>query len=154
MAKNSFLRKTASVLVLITFVFTIFSDASFANLSIINGETALDDNSEQKIVSESNLDIDEAPITTNFESNDTVFGEGVHLTPSDLGRDYYSVAQGTDGRLHCIWKQQHTQRGLSLFYSYSNDSNGNNWSISELLFRFEEDIFTPKIVTSISAGNL
>ncbi|TET28626.1 MAG: hypothetical protein E3J70_09105 [Candidatus Heimdallarchaeota archaeon] len=146
MAKNSFLRKTASVLVLIIFIITIFSDASFSSLSLSNGETALDDNSELKIVLESNLVIDEAPITTNFESNDTVFGEGIHLTPSDLRRDYYSVAQGMDGRLHCIWKQQHTQHGLSLFYSYSNDSIGNNWSISDLLFRFEEDVITPKLV--------
>jgi len=145
MAKNSCLRKTASVLVLITFVITIFSDASFSSLSLSNGETTLDDNSERKIMSESNLVIDEATITKNFESNDTVFGDGVHLTPSDLKRDSYSAAQGTDGRLHCIWKQQHTQQGLSLFYSYSNDSNGNNWSISELLFRFEENIVTPKL---------
>lgn len=145
MAKNSCLRKTASVLVLITFVITIFSDANFSSLSLSNGETTLDDNSERKIMSESNLVIDEATITKNFESNDTVFGEGVHLTPTDLKRDSYSAAQGTDGRLHCIWKQQHTQQGLSLFYSYSNDSNGNNWSISELLFRFEENIVTPKL---------
>lgn len=146
MAKNSYFRKTACVLVLITFIFTIFSNANFTSLSPSNGETTLDDKSEQKIVPESNLEIVDAPKPMNFESNDTVFGEGVHLSPSDLTRDSYSTAQGIDGRLHCIWKQQHTQNGLSLFYSYSNDSNSNNWSISELLFRFEEDITTPKLV--------
>ncbi|NPE08811.1 MAG: hypothetical protein GNW80_11065 [Asgard group archaeon] len=146
MAKNSFLRKTASILVLITFVITIFSDASFSSLSLSHGEAVLEDNSESKMVSENNLIIDEAPKPMNFDSKDTVFGEGVHLTPDDLTRNSYSAAQGTDGRLHCIWKQQHTQHGLSLFYSYSNDSNGENWSISELLFRFEEDIITPKLV--------
>ncbi len=146
MAKNFCFRKIASVLVLITFVITIFSDASSSGLSLINGETALDDKSVPTIVPENDLSIDEAPTITNFENNDTIFGEGVHLAPSDLARDYYSVAQGTDGRLHCIWKQQQTQHGLSLFYSYSNDSKGENWSVSELLFRFEEDITTPKLV--------
>ncbi|GAH42624.1 unnamed protein product, partial [marine sediment metagenome] len=32
------------------------------------------------------------PTITNFESNDTIFGEGIHLAPSDLLKDYYSVA--------------------------------------------------------------
>lgn len=146
LAKNSYFRKIASVLVLITFLITIFSDVSISSLSLSNGEPALDDEFIPTIVPENNLVIDEALTTTNFESNDTVFGEGVHLTPSDLVRDYYSVAQGTDGRLHCIWKQKQTQNGLSLFYSYSNDSKGENWSVSELLIRFEEYITTPKLV--------
>ncbi|MBK5113640.1 MAG: hypothetical protein KGD59_04590 [Candidatus Heimdallarchaeota archaeon] len=63
---------------------------------------ALEEDSDLSILLDSDLVVENPLLIPNSNSNETVFGEGVHLTPSDLQRDYYATALGTDGRLHCI----------------------------------------------------
>jgi hypothetical protein len=141
--KNSYLRKITSTFVLITFFVLIFSNVSL--LSVAQSKEALEEDSDLSMLLDSDLIVENPLLIPNSDNNDTVFGEGVHLTPSDLQRDYYATALGTDGRLHCIWIQQHTQHGFSLFYSFSNCSDGINWSVSKLLYRFEEEILYPDL---------
>ena len=141
--KNSYLRKITSTFVLITFFVLIFSNVSL--LSVAQSKEALEEDSDLSMLLDSDLIGENPLLIPNSDNNDTVFGEGVHLTPSDLQRDYYASALGTDGRLHCIWIQQHTQHGFSLFYSFSNCSDGINWSVSKLLYRFEEEILYPDL---------
>ncbi len=145
MAEKIFLHKILSIFILISFISVIFSSASFLGIGENTDVTTLDEQTQEIPLREDNFLSDDLLVSPNWDNENSIYGEGIHLAQSLLGRGSYTATQGPDGRLHCIWKQQQTLKGYSLFYSYSNDSSGVNWSVSELLYRFEEDIYFPQI---------
>ena len=95
---------------------------------------------------ESNLPNNEL-LEPNLFNGDTVFGEGLRVTPTALPQEGFSVARDNEGKYHCIWVEKYTTYGASLFYSYTNDTLGMEWSRGAPIYRVvEESINSPKLM--------
>ncbi|NHJ84091.1 MAG: hypothetical protein FK734_01430 [Asgard group archaeon] len=92
--------------------------------------------------------IDNEPFTINnytpFENDlsinvpneeDYIYSQPIRITPSSLIGNDYTVAQGPDGIIHCIWVKKSAQFGENLYYSHSYDQNGENWSEPISIYR-------------------
>lgn len=101
-----------------------------------------------------NMD-DENPLKNEFANiNDftvnPVFGEANRITPRKMDAGDYDVAIGPNGSIHCIWLQLITRTGLSLMYSFSNDSI--NWAIPQTIYRMTSNLESPKIIVDTKGG--
>ena len=109
------------------------------------------DSSEQEDEQVEELETTSIPnneiIEPDFFNGDTVFGEGLRVTPTALPQEGFTVARDSEGKFHCIWVERYTTYGASLFYSYTNDTLGMVWSRGVPIYRtVEETISSIKLM--------
>ncbi len=89
-------------------------------------------------------------ISDSINDSTAIFGESVRITNFKLQETDYAVALGENGTTHCIWFQYLTHIGLSLMYSYSNDSV--NWIVPEVVFRLVTEVKLPQLLLDTEGG--
>ncbi|MHA1156753.1 MAG: hypothetical protein ACTSQK_11655, partial [Candidatus Heimdallarchaeota archaeon] len=95
------------------------------------------------------IEVDENIIDTNLRADSinistAVYGYSLRITNDKLMTAEYDITLGPNGTTHCIWFQQITNLGLSLMYSYSNDSV--NWIVPEVIFRLYTSVELPQLL--------
>lgn len=99
-------------------------------------------------VEENTFDTDLIPDSINDSAS--VFGEALTITTEKLVIGEYDITLGPNGTTHCIWFQRLTHIGLSLMYSYSNDSI--DWITPETVFRLSTSVELPQILVDTEGG--
>lgn len=155
MKKNSYYSRILSfftlLIILSTFLPQIFQNKFQLSATLQADEEFFEQQDEFEMpgkVEENIIDIDFIPDSINDST--AIYGEGLRITNNKILVDEYAIALGPNDTIHCIWLQQITHLGLSLMYSYSNDSV--NWLIPEVVFRLYTTVILPQLLIDTEGG--
>ncbi len=116
----------------------------------IDEEFAIQQDDKEVSVDVGEYVVDVDFITDSFDESTAIFGEAFRITNEKLLINEYAIAMGQNGSTHCVWFQQLTYHGLSLMYSYSNDSV--NWIEPEIVFRLITQVKLPQLLIDTEGG--
>ena len=146
--------KLFTIFLILTTLFTFLPQISALenNLNVITNDEEIKNNSKdipEELIQNPSISEDFLQ-TKNGDSNNTVFGEPICITPRKIYEEDFDVASGPNGTYHSVWFQTITRFGISVMYSYSNDSV--DWSVPQTIFRMDDDLEFPKILVDENGG--
>ena len=138
MSRASQITKIISIFVLIITLSSVLPQISqsvmYLPAEIDSSDEEIEIRDDLEITDQIDEDIYSSLVNTNsINSTSGIFGEAIRITNDKLQADEYAIILGPNDTTHCVWFQQLTHLGLSLMYSYTNDSI--NWITPVPIYR-------------------